>query len=91
VTADFLSWALDCVAAEMAVDRDRLRPLERRLRHEQGGDRHYIGSAAAMDCADRQQAIRLALQSGATPAQVAERFGVSRQWVYQMRADDAQY
>lgn len=79
---DILSFALDCVAAETGMDRAALRPLERRIRQEQGGDRHYIGSTWAMDTSERHATILRALASGATPAQVAERVGVSRQAIY---------
>jgi len=82
--SDFLSFALDMVAAEMGIDRQSLSPLERRIRHEQGGDRHYIGSTAALDCMARHDAIRQALASGASVPAVAERFGLSRQAVYRI-------
>jgi phage terminase large subunit GpA-like protein len=55
---DFLSFALDLVAAEMKLPREHLRPLERKIRQEQGGDRHYIVSVAAMNCQERHAAIR---------------------------------
>lgn len=83
---DFLTFALDLVAAEAGIDRSVLRPLERRIRLEQGGDRHYIGSTAALDHAERRAAVLAALEAGATPPQVADRFGVSRQRVYQIKA-----
>ena len=53
---DFLSFALDLVAAEMQLPREHLRPLERKIRQEQGGDRHYIVSVAAMNCQERHAA-----------------------------------
>jgi hypothetical protein len=59
--SDFLSFALDMVAAEMGIDRQSLSPLERKIRQQQGGDRHYIGSTAALDCMARHDAIRQAL------------------------------
>jgi len=82
--SDFLSFALDMVAAEMGIDRQSLSTLERRIRQEQGGDRHYIGSTAALDCMARHDAIRQALASGASVPAVAERFGLSRQAVYRI-------
>lgn len=78
---DFLSFALDCVAAETGIDRAALRPLERKIRHQQGGDRHYIGSNLALDSSDRRQAIVRSLGAGQTAAQVAERLGITRQAV----------
>ena len=83
---DFLSFALDCVAAEAGIDRAALRPIERTIRQEQGGDRHYIASTAALDHAERRAAMLQALAAGATPPQVAERFGISRQRVHQIKA-----
>ncbi len=85
---DFLGFALDLIAAEMGMDRAALTPLERRIRHEQGGDRHYIASATALACQERHKAIRVALSAGAGVQQVAERFGVSRQHVYRIVAKD---
>ena len=82
--SDFLSFALDMVAAEIGIDRKSLSPLERRIRQQQGGDRHYIGSTAALDCMARHDAIRQALTSGASVPAVAERFGLSRQAVYRI-------
>ena len=61
---DFLSFALDLVAAEMKLPREHLRPLERKIRQEQGGDRHYIVSVAAMNCQERHAAIRAARAAG---------------------------
>lgn len=81
---DFLSFALDLVAAEMKLPREHLRPLERRIRFEQGGDRHYIASVAAMNCQERHAAIRAARAAGLSAAEVAERLGVSRQHVYRV-------
>lgn len=82
---DFLSFALDLVAAEIGIDRSALAPLERRIRHEQGGDRHYIASPAALDCRDRHRAILHALADGATPSQVAQRFGLTRQQIHNVK------
>lgn len=84
VSMDILSFSLDLIAAEMGIPRDHLRPLERRIRQEQGGDRHYIASVAALECQERHAAIRLAMDSGRSVAEVAERFGVSRQHVYRV-------
>ena len=84
MSMDFLSFALDLIAAEAGIDRERLRPLERRIRFEQGGDRHYIASVAAMNCQERHAAIRAARASGLSAAEVAERLGVSRQHVYRV-------
>ncbi len=81
---DFLSFALDLVAAEMQLPREHLRPLERKIRQEQGGDRHYIVSVAAMNCQERHAAIRAARAAGLSAAEVAERLGVSRQHVYRV-------
>lgn len=81
---DLLSFALDLVAAEIEIERDRLRPLERKIRHEQGGDRHYIASVAALDCQELHAAVRAGLASGLSAAAAAERFGVSRQHVYRI-------
>lgn len=72
------------VAAEIGIDRRSLVPLERRIRHEQGGDRHYIGSTAALDCIARHEAIREAIAAGASVPSVAERFGLSKQAVYRI-------
>lgn len=84
VTMDLLSIALDLVAAEVGIPREHLRPLERQIRQEQGGNRHYIASVAAMDCQERHAAIRAARASGLSAAEVAERMGVSRQHVYRV-------
>ncbi|MBP6708889.1 MAG: helix-turn-helix domain-containing protein [Candidatus Accumulibacter sp.] len=81
---DLLSFALDLVAAEVGIPREHLRSLERQIRQEQGGDRHYIASVAAMDCQERHAAIRAARASGLSAAEVAERLGVSRQHVYRV-------
>ena len=81
---DFLSFALDLVAAEMKLPRENLRPLERKIRQEQGGDRRYIVSVAAMNCQERHAAIRAARAAGLSAAEVAERLGVSRQHVYRV-------
>jgi len=81
---DFLSFALDLVAAEMKLPREHLRPLERKIRQEQGGDRHYIVSVQALDCLQKHDAMRAALAAGASASAVAERFGVSRQHVYRV-------
>ena len=81
---DLLSFSLDLVAAEVGIPREHLRPLERQIRQEQGGDRHYIASVAAMDCQERHAAIRAARASGLSAAEVAKRMGVSRQHVYRV-------
>jgi hypothetical protein len=81
---DFLSFALDLIAAETGIAREHLRPLERRIRFEQGGDRHYIASVQALDCLQKHDAMRAALAAGASASAVAERFGVARQHVYRV-------
>ena len=53
---DFLAFALDLVAAEMNIPRENFQPLERKLRLERGGDRHYIASAVAMEVQERHAA-----------------------------------
>ena len=68
----------------MKLPREHLRPLERKIRQEQGGDRHYIVSVAAMNCQERHAAIRAARAAGLSAAEVAERLGVSRQHVYRV-------
>lgn len=84
---DFLTFALDMVAAEMGINREILRPIERKIRHDQGGDQHYIASAAALEIADRHAAIRAAVAAGATASAAAARFGISRQHVYRIIPD----
>jgi len=84
VSMDFLSFALDLIAAETGIARENLRPLERRIRFEQGGDRHYIASVQALDCLQKHDAMRAALAAGASASAVAERFGVARQHVYRV-------
>ncbi len=81
---DFLSFALDLIAAETGIARESLRHLERKIRIEQGGDRHYIASVQAIDCLQKHAAMRAALAEGAPASAVAERFGVSRQHVYRV-------
>ncbi len=81
---DILSFALDLVAAEIGIARDRLQPLERKIRREQGGDRHYIASAQALDCLQKHESIRAAVAAGAPASAVADRFGVTRQHVYRI-------
>jgi DNA invertase Pin-like site-specific DNA recombinase len=81
---DFLSFALDLVSAETGIARENLWPLEKRIRIEQGGDRHYIASVQALDCLQKHAAIRAAVAAGAPASAVAERFGVTRQHVYRI-------
>ena len=83
---DFLAFALDLVAAEMNIPRETLQPLERKLRIEQGGDRHYIASALAMEVQERHAAIFSALKKGQTPREISECLGISQRRVQQVIA-----
>lgn len=79
---DFLARLLDTVAEHLDIPREQLDEIDRRVRIEAGGDRHYIASIAALECQERHRRIAAALESGASVTQVAERFGVARQTVW---------
>lgn len=83
---DFLAFALDLVAAEMNIPRENFQPLERKLRLERGGDRHYIASAVAMEVQERHAAIWDAFKKGQTPRQISECLGISQRRVQQIIA-----
>lgn len=84
---DILERAFILVQEELGQDifndSARLR-LSLQLRQMEGGDRHYIASTTALECQERNKQILHALSTGATPSQVAERFGLSRQHVYRI-------
>ena len=83
---DFLAFARDLVAAEMYIPRENFQPLERKLRLERGGDRHYIASAVAMEVQERHAAIWDAFKKGQTPRQISECLGISQRRVQQIIA-----
>ena len=83
---DILSAMLDIIEREypgIAADRPR---LEKVLRLNCGGDRHYIASAAALERAERNAAIRGLLDSGLNSEEVAQRVGLTGQAVRKIRA-----
>lgn len=81
---DFLSFAFDLVAAEMNIPREDFHMLERKLRIERGGDRHYIASALAMEVQERHAAIWAAFKKGQTSREIAECLGISQRRVNQI-------
>ena len=83
---DFLSFALDLIAAETGMSRTTLAPLERKIRHSQGGDRHYIASVAAIEQSERSTLVVTLSASGVSSAEIAERIGVTRRRVNQILA-----
>jgi len=83
---DFLAFALDCVAAEMKIARADLIPIERRLRIEQGGDRHYIASAAALEFQEKSQRVIALARDGVPSIEIAERIGITKRRVNQILA-----
>lgn len=83
---DFLSFAFDLVAAEMNIPREDFHALERKLRIERGGDRHYIASALAMEVQERHAAIWAAFRKGQTPREISELLGISQRRVQQVIA-----
>ena len=81
---DFLTFALDLVADEMGINREILRPIERKIRHDQGGDMRYIASNMAVELAEKHAAIRAAIAAGTTVSAAVERFGMSRQSIHRL-------
>ena len=83
---DFLAFALDLIAAETNTPREQFKSLERKLRVEHGGDRHYIASALAMEVQDRHAAVWAGFRKGQTPREIAECLGLSQRRVQQIIA-----
>jgi DNA-binding NarL/FixJ family response regulator len=83
---DILALTFDLVAAEMNIPRENFQPLERKLRQERGGDRHYIASVDAMEVQERHAAIWAAFRKGQTPREIAECLGLSQRRVQQIIA-----
>lgn len=83
---DFLAFALDLIAAETNIPREQFKSLERKLRVEHGGDRHYIASALAMEVQERHAAVWAGLRKGQTPREISECTGLSPRRVQQIIA-----
>ena len=81
---DFLARLLDTVAAHLAIPRERLDEIDRQVRIEAGGDRHYIASITALECQHRADLIRRLAESSVGSAQIAERVGLSQRRVNQI-------
>ena len=75
---DILSQILDLIETEYPnATQDRAK-LERIIRTNFGGDRHYIASVAALDRLERDAEVQRLLGEGMTYSQVAERTGIPR-------------
>lgn len=75
---DILSQILDLIETEYPnATQDRAK-LERIIRINFGGDRHYIASVAALDRQERDAEVQRLLGEGLTYSQVAERTGIPR-------------
>jgi hypothetical protein len=57
------------------VKPEDLEAFKRKLRQEEGGQKHYAYSVAAMDHAQLRRVIFTHLQAGLNTAQIAERVG----------------
>jgi DNA-binding NarL/FixJ family response regulator len=86
---DILERTLLMVQAELGPeifsDEKRLR-LSLQIRRDEGGDRHYVASAAALDCQIHKKQVFHALREGMSVRQIAAQVGISRRRVNQILA-----
>lgn len=86
---DILSQILDLIEIEYpAATQDRAK-LERIIRTNFGGDRHYIASTAALDRQERDAEVQRLVAEGLNSEVIAARLGLTGQRVRQIRAANA--
>lgn len=81
---DILERTLLMVQAELGPeifsDEKRLR-LSLQIRRGEGGDRHYVASAAALNCQIHKRDVFNAFREGVSVREIASRVGISRRQV----------
>ncbi len=85
---DILSKALDLIQAELGADifTDEKREFfEQQFRFSHCGDRHYIASSNAIATAKKHCEVRRLIRQGLENTAIAERVGLSRQQVWNIR------
>lgn len=87
---DILNKALDLIQAELGADifSDEKRDwFERNFRLAHGGDRYYIASIRAFEVANKHAEVRRLIRQGLGNSIIAERAGLTRQQVWNIRHD----
>lgn len=87
---DILNKALDLIQAELGADifSDEKRDwFERNFRLAHGGDRYYIASIRAFEVANKHAEVRRLIRQGLGNSIIAERVGLTRQQVWNIRHD----
>jgi len=87
---DILNKALDLIQAELGADifTDEKRDhFERQFRFDHGGDRHYVASVRAMEVTQKHQEVRRLIRQGIGNTAIAERIGLTRQQVWNIRQE----
>lgn len=64
---------------------DLAESLEQQFRHDYGAEAHYIASLRAFECEKRQREVRRLIRSGLQNPEIAERTGLTRQQVWNIR------
>lgn len=87
---DILNKALDLIQAELGADiftDEKREHFERQFRFNHGGDRHYVASVRAMEVANKHQEVRRMIRQGIGNTAIAERVGLTRQQVWNIRQE----
>lgn len=85
---DILNNLLDVIQAELGADifTDEKRDhFERQFRFDYGASEHYVASLRAMEVAQKHQDVRRLIRQGLTNPEIAERVGLTRQQVWNIR------
>jgi len=87
---DILNKALDIIQAELGFDvfTDEKREwFERHFRMENGGQTYHLGTVHALNVAERHREARRLIRQGLENTLIAERVGLTRQQVWNIRSE----